>query len=403
MDDRTTSRLAGFYRDPIHARVARLLDACDPGAQTRLHLERGGGLSVEVADRMSENVVAIHGLPLSVGLNFRVNGRDVIVPMAVEEPSVVAAASNAARLVRIRGGFHGEATAPVMTTQVHLDGVPDAAAAVAQIDAARTRIGEEADAAMPRMVSRGGGFRDLEVRVLDADEGMVVVHLYIDVGDAMGANIVDTVAEHVAPVLEGLSGGTACLRILSNLPMRRRVRVWAEIGDDGLGGAELAGNIVRASRFAELDPYRAVTHNKGILNGIDAAAVALGQDWRSIEAAAHGYAAIASADGRYRPLAVWTRLPDGIRGELELPLAVGTVGGATRVHDGVRAAFELLNVTSGAELAIVLASVGLASNLAALRALAGEGIQRGHMKLHQRKEELERRSGVCPSTLRMKS
>jgi hydroxymethylglutaryl-CoA reductase len=235
------------------------------------------------------------------------------------------------------------------------------------------------------MVARGGGFRDLDVRVLDEEEGVLCVHLYVDVGDAMGANIVDTVAEEVAPLVQSIAGGEIGLRILSNLPLRRLVRARAEVGADALGGAELADRICRASRFAELDPFRAVTHNKGILNGIDAAAVALGQDWRSIEAAAHGFAALS---GAYKPIATWTRTQTGIAGRIEFPLAVATVGGSTRVHEGVRAAFDLVRPESAGDLAVMLASVGLASNLAALRALAGAGIQDGHMKLHRRKEEV---------------
>lgn len=384
MTERITSRLSGFYREPIGARIDRVVRAGQLDATTREYLANGGGLEVETADRMSENVVSTFGLPFAVALNFRINHRDVLVPMAVEEPSVVAAASNAARLCRIAGGFTGSADEPVMTAQVQLDRVPDPREGARRIEEARERIGRAANHAIPRMVARGGGFRDLDVRVLDEEEGVVCVHLYVDVGDAMGANIVDTVAEEVAPVVQAIAGGEIGLRILSNLPLRRLVRARAEVGSDALGGADLADRICRASRFAELDPFRAVTHNKGILNGIDAAAVALGQDWRSIEAAAHGFAAI----GGYKPIATWTRTQTGILGRIELPLAVGTVGGSTRVHDGVRAAFDLVRPESAGDLAIILASVGLASNLAALRALAGAGIQDGHMKLHRRKEEV---------------
>ncbi|GAB4532230.1 MAG: hypothetical protein Tsb0020_48370 [Haliangiales bacterium] len=241
------------------------------------------------------------------------------------------------------------------------------------------------------MVARGGGCVDLETRVLDRDEGLVVVHIYVDVGDAMGANLVDSVAEAVAPVLVDLVGGQIGLRILSNMPLRRMVRVSGQVSVDAIGGAELAAGIVRASRFAERDPLRAATHNKGIMNGVDAVALALGQDWRAIEAGAHAFAAI---EGHYRPLATWAHTDDGsgIIGTLHMPLAVATVGGATRVHPGVQACFELLNLSDGGgarELAVVMATVGLASNLAALKALAGEGIQRGHMRLHRRRLEDE--------------
>jgi len=303
------------------------------------------------------------------------------VPMAVEEPSVVAAASAAARLVRLSGGFTGDADAPIMTAQIHVDGAEDVGDAEARIAAHAGELCAIGDRAIPRMVARGGGCRDASCRVLDAETGAVVVELGVDVGDAMGANLVDTVAEAVAPRIAELLGGEIALRILSNLALRRKARARAEVSAEALGGEALADGVVRASRFAELDIARAATHNKGTMNGIDAAAVALGQDWRAIEAGAHAFAALG---GRYRPLATWRRTASGVCGTIELPMALGTVGGATRAP-GVRAALELCNVTGARQLAVVLASIGLASNLAALRALAGEGIQRGHMKLHARR------------------
>jgi hydroxymethylglutaryl-CoA reductase len=378
-----TSRIPGFYKDSLAIRRDKLAAARTLKPETLIHLERGGGLDLGVADRMSENVIACHGLPLSVGLNFRVNGRDVLVPMAVEEPSVVAAASNAARMVRLTGGFVGEATAPIMTAQVQLDEVPDPAGAAARIGARRDEILAAGDAAIPGMVARGGGCRDVDTRALE--DGMVVVHLYVDVGDAMGANVADAVAEGAAAVIQAALGGRVGLRILSNLPIRRMVRVRAQAPDEAIGGAELSAGIARASRFAELDVFRAATHNKGVMNGVDAVALALGQDWRALEAGAHSYAALS---GRYRPLATWRRVAGGVEGTLEMPLAAATAGGSTRAHPGVCAAFDLLGVTSAGELAVVMGAVGLASNLAALRALAGEGIQRGHMKLHERKKEV---------------
>jgi len=380
---RPSSRLAGFYRRPLAERVAiveRLADGTLLSEDSRGWLVGGGGLDLDHADRMSENVVATVGLPMGLALNVRVNGADHLVPMAVEEPSVVAAASNAARLVRLGGGFHGDADLPVMTCQVQLDDVPDAASAPARIAGRAGAILAAGDAAIPRMVARGGGCREVECNVLDAAAGIVVVLIHVDVGDAMGANLVDAVAEAAAPVVHDVLGGRIGLRILTNLSLRRKARVWCELPADVLGGDPLADGIARASRFASLDPLRAATHNKGVMNGIDAAAVALGQDWRAIEAGAHAYAAL----GGYRPLATWTRTGSGLRGELELPMAVGIVGGGTR-SPGARAALELVAVSSARELAVVLAAVGLASNLAALRALAGEGIQRGHMKLHERR------------------
>jgi hydroxymethylglutaryl-CoA reductase len=284
------------------------------------------------------------------------------------------------------GGFFGEATDPVMTTQVQFDDVPDPEQAKARVEAERELIFQIADEAIPGMVKRGGGCRDLDVRILDEEQGVLVVHLYVDVGDAMGANVVDAVAEAVAPRIHELTSGTIGLRILSNLPMRRRVRARCDVSVDALGGPELADGIVKASRFAELDPFRAVTHNKGVMNGVDAVALAMGQDWRSIEAGAHAFASIS---GTYKPLVVWQRTESGVHGELDMPMAVGTIGGSTRVHRGVRAAFELMGVRNAGELAIVMGAAGMASNLAALRALAGEGIQRGHMRLHSRKQELK--------------
>ena len=390
-----TSRVSGFYARPLEERLAHLVETGLLSDASAEYLRRGGGLASEVADTMSENVVATHGLPLSIALNFRINHRDVLVPMAVEEPSVVAAASNAARLVRVSGGFFGETTAPVMTTQVQLDGVPEPHCAAERILAARDALLAAGDSAIPGMVRRGGGCRDLEVRVLSEPEGIVCVHLYVDVGDAMGANIVDTVAEALAPCVHELCGGRIGLRILSNLPVRRMVRVRADVSAEALGGPAMADGIARASRFAELDPFRAVTHNKGVMNGVDAVALALGQDWRSIEAAAHGWAAM-RGEGRYAPIATWVRTKDGVRGELEMPMAVGTVGGSTRVHAGVRAAFELVRVESAGDLAMVLAAAGLASNLAALKALAGEGIQKGHMRLHARKQQAEEAAQRSP-------
>lgn len=380
-----TSRIPGFYREHVSNRLRVMIETGLLSEESVGHLKDGGRLTLDVADRMSENVIGVHGLPLSIALNFRVNNCDVLVPMAVEEPSVVAAASNAARQVRMTGGFFGEATAPIMTTQVQFDDVPDPGRAKARVEAERERIFQIADAAIPGMVRRGGGCRDLDVRVLDEDHGVLVVHLYVDVGDAMGANVVDAVAEAVAPHIHVLTGGTVGLRILSNLPLRRRVLVQCDVSVDALGGPELADGIVKASRFAELDPFRAVTHNKGVMNGIDAVALAMGQDWRSLEAGAHAFA---SLSGSYKPLVVWHRTESGIHGELDMPMAVGTVGGSTRVHRGVRAAFELMGVKNAGELAIVMGAAGMASNLAALRALAGEGIQRGHMRLHSRKEEV---------------
>lgn len=379
---RPTSRIAGFYQQGVKERIG-LLDAhgaLDP--ETRTFLERGGGIETSVADRMSENVVAVHGMPFSIALNFLIDGRDRLIPMSVEEPSVVAAASNAARMARASGGFFGSADASVMTCQVQLDDVPSAAGAPAVIAAHHAALVALANEAIPRMVERGGGCRGLETRVIDAADGLVVIHVHVDVGDAMGANLVDTVAEALAPAVRELIGGRIGLRILTNLPLHRLVRVECRLAHEDVGGREVSLGIERASRFAEKDPFRAVTHNKGFMNGVDAAAVALGQDWRSIEAGAHAYAA---HRGTYGPISTWHVDGEHLVGRCELPMAVGTVGGSSRAHAGVRAAFRILGVETAQELGIALAAAGLASNLAALRALATDGIQKGHMRLHDRK------------------
>lgn len=379
------ARISGLYKQSIADRGRVVCDAAAVSDRVRSFLARGGGLDVETADKMSENVVATFGLPFAVATNFQVNGRDFLVPMSVEEPSVVAAASNAARMVRASGGFFADADASIMTAQVQLDDVPDVSAAAERVRQERLAIFRAADGSIPKMVERGFGCRDMEVRVLSEEFGVMVVDLFVDVGDAMGANCVDTVAEAVAPVVQSLVGGSIGLRILSNLPLRRMVRVRCEVDAESVGGAEIADGIAKASRFADLDVFRAVTHNKGFMNGVDAAAVALGQDWRSIEAGAHAYC---SLDGKYKPISTWRRTERGLVGQCALPLAVGSVGGSTNAHTGVKVAFEIVQVEGARELAGVLASVGLASNLAALRALASEGIQKGHMKLHQRKAEV---------------
>lgn len=379
-----TSRFAEFYKKSVPDRRRALVRQLGLSATTQRYL-REGTLDIGVADHMTENVISTFALPLSLALNFRINGRDHLVPMVVEEPSVVAAASNAARMVRASGGFRGDATRSVMTAQVQFDNVQNADKAAELLRSRRDQIIALANEAIPRMVARGGGCLDADTRELDLEHGLLVLHLYVDVGDAMGANVVDTVAEKLAPVVQSWIGGNVGLRILSNLPLRRLVHIECDVTAEMLGGDSLADGIVRASRFAEMDPFRASTHNKGIMNGIDAVALALGQDWRAIEAGAHAFAGL----GReYRPLATWSRTPTGLHGVMEMPLAVGTVGGSVQAHPGVRAAMELVRVDGARQLAVVMAAAGLASNLAALRALAGEGIQQGHMRLHARKSEL---------------
>jgi len=383
-DTHPSSRLPGFYRLPLEERQAEL--ARQAGLSTEdLALLASGGIAPAGADRMVENAVGIYALPLGLGLNFRVNGVDRLIPMAVEEPSVIAAASNAARMVREGGGFSAEADESIMTAQVELRDVADPAAAREAIANARTEILASANQALPRLLERGGGCRDLEVRPLP--EKRLVVHLFVDCREAMGANMVNTVAEAVAGRLAELASARVGLRILSNLSDRRMVRVTGRVPFPALAaapsadGTALARDIEAASRFAEDDSYRAATHNKGIMNGVDPVVIATGNDWRGIEAGAHAYAA---RDGRYRPLATWSVEDDGLVGRLAMPMAVGTVGGTLQVHPGARLALRILRVTSARELAEIIGSVGLAQNLAALKALAGEGIQRGHMALHRR-------------------
>jgi hydroxymethylglutaryl-CoA reductase len=385
-----TSRLSGFARLSPEARQSRLRDAGWLGAAhegPNGHAELVDPLPFETADRMVENAVGVLGVPVGLGLNFLVDGRDHVVPMAIEEASVVAAASHAALVIRSAGGFRTEATPPWMTAQIHLEGIADLAVAAERVQAHATRLLAAADALQPNMVKRGGGARRVEARICDP---FLVVHLILDVGDAMGANALNTVAEGVAPLVEELTGGASVLRILSNLCDERRVRAACRIPVEqlawhGFPGRRVAEGIAAASRCAEVDPYRAATHNKGIMNGIDAAVVASGNDWRAVEAAAHAWAA---RGGRYGPLATWRIDGEGknaaLVGGLEMPLALGTVGGYIQAHPGVRAVQRVAGFGGAQELARVVACVGLASNLAALKALATEGIQAGHMSRHAR-------------------
>ncbi len=384
---RRTSRLSGFYRETPERRRARLVESRWLAPEEAESCAGLGGFDEACADAMVENVIGLHGLPLGVALNFVVEGKERLVPMAVEEPSIIAAASYAARLCAEGGGFTVEADAPITTAQVQLLDVPSLSSAEAVLRMQAPLLLSEANASLSSMCARGGGARELEVRVLDATT--LVVHLHVDTRDAMGANLVNSLAEQLAPRLAMLTGGRPGLKILTNLADRRKVRVRAcvpvralvsEAYPDGEGVRKA---ILEAQRFAELDPYRAVTHNKGVMNGVDAVLVACGNDWRAVEAGAHAYA---SRSGVYRPLTAWTRGPEGtLVGELELPLATSTVGGAARNHPGVRRALKLAGVTGAVDLAGLAAAAGLATNLAALKALSTEGIQKGHMALHARR------------------
>ncbi len=384
------SRIPGFYQLDPAARL-REVGAFDGLSTDDLAALRGGYgiLTLERADHMIENVVGTFELPLGVATNFYINGRDVLIPMVVEEPSIVAGTSFAAKLVREGGGFRTSSTRSLMIGQIQLVDVQEPEVATAAILAHRDTLLELANHQSSALVKLGGGAEDVEVHAFPSSPAgpMLIVHLVVDCLDAMGANAVNSMAEAVAPLLAELSGGRAILRILSNLTDRRLARATATLPLRVLARPEMSGDeaaeaMLQAYAFAAVDPYRATTHNKGILNGIDPVLLATGQDWRAVEAGAHAYAA---RDGRYTSLTTWSRDTNGdLVGTLEMPLAVGIVGGATKVHPAVKSALKLLGVQSARELAEVCACAGLASNLAAMRALATEGIQQGHMALHAR-------------------
>ncbi len=386
----SSSRIPGFYKLDIQKRRELLRELLELEDEPLTALETGG-LDVATCDTMIENVVGRYSLPFGIGLNFRINDQDMLLPMVIEEPSVVAAASNAARMIREGGGFFADVSAPIMIGQIQLLDVADPDLACEQIMERKAEILGLAAKHAASLVRRGGGPVGLQARILsrpgDPDGGMVVVHLLIDVCDAMGANLVNTAAEGVAQTLADITGGTIGLRILSNLAAERTVTVRATIPNAMLAkqgntdGEAVRNAIVSASRFAELDPYRAATHNKGIMNGVDAVLMATANDWRSAEAGAHAFA---SQEGRYRPLAVWTAVDDALHGTMTIPMAVGTVGGALQVHGAAQLALKILGSNAASDLAAASAAAGLACNLAALRALATEGIQRGHMALHSR-------------------
>lgn len=384
-----SSRVPGFYNQSLAER-RRLL--AESGLLTEAEiaaLTGEAGLEDSQADHMIENVVGRYALPLGLALNFVINGREVLAPMVVEEPSVVAGASFMAKLVRAGGGFHAHTTPPEMIGQLQLLEVPDLHAARILLQENKAELLSKAADVDPVLERLGGGPRDLEVRLIEASPigPFLVVHLIYDVRDAMGANAVNTAVERLAPQVEALTGGRVHLRILSNLADRRLARArctvpLAELAFGEYSAEEVRDGIIAAWAFAAADPYRAATHNKGIMNGIDAVVLATGNDWRAVEAGAHAYAA---RFGAYSSLSAWGKNQTGdLVGTLELPLAVGVVGGATKVHPAARAALKLMSVSGAGELAEIIVSVGLAQNLAALRALATEGIQRGHMSLHAR-------------------
>jgi hydroxymethylglutaryl-CoA reductase len=368
------SQLKGFYKLNIAERRKAL------GLNEEKSKVLDESLDLETANRMIENVIGLHSLPVGIATNFKINGKDYIIPMAVEEPSVIAGASKAAKIARQSGGFTAEATDPVMIAQIQIVDSPDTEEAYKKIIKEKERLTDKANELNQDMVSRGGGMRGLECRVIQTERGeMIIVHLLIDCRDAMGANSVNTVAEAIAPDLEDLTGGKVRLRIISNLAVHRRAKAKAIFKKELIGEDAVEG-ILDAYAFAKADPYRCATNNKGVMNGIDAVAVATGNDWRAVEAGAHAWAA---RNNGYEPLCIYSKNKDGdIVGEIELPLTVATVGGATWTHPNAKLALEMLGVKTAQELSMVMASVGLAQNFAALLALSTEGINRGHMKLH---------------------
>ena len=387
--EKRTSRIKGFYELPLAERRQHLVEEGYISSEDLEGWSNGGGLSLDTADHMIENVVGIHGIPLGIALNFLVNGKDVLVPMAVEEPSIVAGASFMAKLARDGGGFKAMASDPVMIGQIQILDLEDPLKASEQINEKEKELLSGLADHDPILRDLGGGPIGLEARhiIHSAIGSYLVVHLLVDVRDAMGANAVNTACEVLAPGLEELTGGRVHLRILSNLADHRLAQAECTIPMDSLAFGEYSGErvrdgIIEAWAFADSDSYRAATHNKGIMNGIDAVLVATGNDWRAVEAGAHAFAA---RHGFYRSLSTWSKDPDGnLKGFLGMPLAAGIVGGATRVHPGAKSALKLMDVSSAQELAEILISVGLAQNLAALRALATDGIQQGHMRLHAR-------------------
>ena len=384
-----SSSIEGFYKKSLDERLGAIKEFAGLSSEEIALLKKCGALDFETANRMIENVYSTHALPLGVATNFKINGRDFLIPFAIEEPSVVAAASNAAKLCRDSGGFAADADKSIMFGQIQLVGITDFDSAAKKIGSAKKELIAFAKTKDSMLIKLGGGPTDLYAKAIETPRGkMLVVYLEVNVLDAMGANAVNTMCEALAPKLEELSGGKARLRIISNLATKRLARsktVWTkkaleESTGGKINGAEIVEGVLDAWAFACGDPYRGATHNKGIMNGIDAVAIACGQDWRALEAGAHAYASIT---GKYLPLSKYSKDKNGdLVGEIELPIAVGIIGGATKTHPLAQIALKIMGIKNAGELACVLASVGLAQNFAALRALSTEGIQRGHMTLH---------------------
>ena len=377
------SDISGFYKLSISERLRLLSEMMNFSKEELLLLQNLGYFKPSQIDTLIENVISSFQLPLGIAFNFRINDKDYLIPMAIEEPSVVAAASNAAKMARIHGGFYSNEVKSVMISQIQITKIDDLEGAKKSLFNNKDDIINLANQQDPLLNELGGGAVDLEVRELSTNRGiMLIVHLLVNVLDAMGANVVNTMAEAVTPYLEELTGGKIYLRIVSNLATHRIAKSKAVFDKEALGGEEVVEGILNAYEFALADPYRATTHNKGIMNGISALTLATGNDTRAIEAGAHAYA---SLNGKYKPLTKFSKDDDGnLIGEIELPLALGIIGGMTKVHPMARLVLQILNVSSSSELSQVAAALGLAQNVAALRALAAEGIQKGHMALHSR-------------------
>lgn len=376
-----TSRIPGLHKLSPRERLEKVVEAAGLSPDVVAHLGNTGNLDAATADSMIENVIGTLNVPLGVATNMLIDGKDVLVPMATEESSVVAAVCNAARQCRSSGGFYTAMSGALMIAQVQLVGVSNPEFARLQILEHKADIKAICDETDPVLLKHGGGFRDIEVRILDGRTGpMVVTHLIVDTRDAMGANAVNSMAEAVAPLIAEWTGGRTYLRILSNLADRRLARARATWKLDDIGGAEVRDGILAAFDFADIDPYRAATHNKGIMNGVSAVVLATGNDTRAVEAGAHAYAA---RSGQYRSLTHWEIDSDGnLNGSIEMPLAVGLIGGATRSHPTARIVLDIMDIQTADHLACTIAAVGLAQNFAALKALATTGIQKGHMALH---------------------
>jgi hydroxymethylglutaryl-CoA reductase len=376
-----SSRITGFHKLNLEERSRIVSSFSGLSNDDLLLLQKEGALDFATANRMIENVIGTMQIPIGIALNFMINDKDYLIPMAIEEPSVVAAASNAAKMARPGGGFRVTSTGSVMIAQIQLVNIPDSQATRIKLFERKEEILNIANRQDPILIDLGGGAKDLEIRVIPTPLGdMVILHLIVDTRDAMGANAVNSMAEALAPWIEVWTGGRVYLRILSNLADKRLVRARTLITKEALGGEEIVDGIVYAHTFAANDPYRATTHNKGIMNGVIAVITATGNDCRAIEAGGHAYAA---RSGCYRPLSTWEKDADGnLSGTLEMPMAVGLVGGATKINPCSQIALKILGVESAVELGEIVGAVGLAQNLAALRVLSTEGVQRGHMALH---------------------